>query len=265
MCFCFPFRVDLTDVYFLFQRALEEMLNTAELPTTLVHPGPGLWEGFPSPEFVSQYSPEAGEDGLLMQMMVDHAQGTSLDVQGEAWHDAIIDGISWEEEVQTDRDYVSNNMGTLNDGMGQFAMENVAGSGFDDVVAGDFLEVNDILGPVGSQELSYPGETAIQLQPRRSHVTAMQMNSQGSSARRILLQQSQVPHGQVEDVTSFSNTWDGSFSAAGVGFGTEGGCPVLDSGMVSGCGIKNSMSISSGMTGGSQKCMKDARILEVLN
>ena len=262
--FLFLISVDLTDVCFLFQRALEEMLNMAELPTTLVHPGPGLWEGFPTPEYVSEYGPEYAEDGLLMQEMVDHAQGTSLDVQGEAWHDAIIDGISWEEEVQNDRDYVSSNMGTFNEGMGQFAMENVAGSGFDDVVAGDYLEVNDILGPAGSQELSYAGETAIQLQPRRSHVTAMHLNSQGSSARRILLQQSQVPHGQVEDVTSFSNTWDGGLSAAGVGFGTEGGHVVLDSGMLSGRGIKNSMLISSGVTGGSQKCMKDACILEVL-
>lgn len=228
--------MDLTDVFFLIQRALEEMLNMPEESTTVVHPGPGLWEGFPTPEFVSEYGLESAEDGLLMQEMVDHAQGTSLDVQGENWHDAFIDGFSWEEEVQNDRDYVSSNMGNFHDGLGQFAIENVAGPAFDDVVAGDFLEVNDILGPAGGQELSYPGETNIQLQPRRSHVTAMQLNSQGATARRILLQ-SQVPHGQVEDVTSFSNTWDGGLSAAGVGFDTEGGRAVLDSGMLSGRGI----------------------------
>lgn len=243
--FLLPISSGPNGCFLSFQRALEEMLNMGELPTTLVNPGPGLWEGFPAPEFVSEYGTESAEDGLLLQEMVDHAQGTggfaqgiSVDVQGEAWHDAFIDGISW-EDMLNDRDYVSSNMGNSNDGMGQFAMENVAGSGFDDLVTGDFLEVNDILGPAGGQELSYPGESNIQLRPRRSHVTAMQLNSQGAAARRILLRQSQVSHSQVEDVTSFSNTWDGGLSAAGVDFGTEGGRAVLDSGMLSGRGIKN--------------------------
>lgn len=223
------------------QKALEELLGEGAISTTLTFPAPGEWDGFPEPELelgeYGGYPPVSAEDDLLLQEMVDVAQetgfnqGASLDQQGgEAWRDAVIDGFPWGEEDQNDGDYVTNNLVSFNGGAVQYPMNSVSELGFDGVGTGDFLEMNDILGPAGGQEFFYPRETGIQLRPRRSSVTTMQLNSQGAAARRILLRR---PQSQVEDVASFdvSNTWDQDFSGGGVDVGTEVCRSILDKGM----------------------------------
>ena len=225
-------------MFFLLQKALEELLGEGAISTTLTFPVPGEWDVFPEPELeLGEYAPVSAEDDLLLQEMVDAAQetglnqGTSLDQQGgEAWRDAVIDRFPWEEEDHNDGDYVTNNMVSFNGGVGQFTMNSGSEFGFDDVSTGDFLEMNDILGPAGSQEFFYPRETGIQLRPRRSSLTTMPLNSQGAAARRILLRR---PQSQVEDVASFdvSNTWDEDFSGGGVDVGSEGCRSILDKGM----------------------------------
>jgi hypothetical protein len=222
------------------EKALEELLGEGVISTTLTFPGPGEWDGFPEPELeLGEYAPVSAEDDLLLQEMVDVAQvtglnqGTSLDQQGgEAWRDAVIDSFPWGEEDHNDGDYVTNNMVSFNGGVGQFTMNSASELGFDDVGTGDFLEMNDILGPAGGQEFFYPRETGIQLRPRRSSVTTMQLNSQGAAARRILLRR---PQSQVEDVASFdvSNTWDQDFSGGGVDIGTDGCRSILDKDLLS--------------------------------
>lgn len=222
-------------MFFVLQKALEELLGGEGISTTLTFPAPGEWDFFPEPD-LGEYAPVSAEDDLLLQDMVDVAQetglnqGTSVDQQGEAWRDAVIDSFPWGEEGLNHEDYVINNMVSFNGGVGQFAMNSASELGFDDVGTGDFLEINDILGPTGSQDFFYPTETGIQLRPRRSSVTTMQLNSQGAAARRILLRR---PHSQVEDVASFdvSNTWDQDFSGGGVDIGPEGGRSVIDTGM----------------------------------
>jgi hypothetical protein len=122
-----------------------------------------------------------GDDAGTMQEIVDTVQGQP---EEDLWKEAVIDS-NWmlEGGFPTDEAFAFPDSTGFGNGS-DYGMALVDGSMMGGVGSDDYLEINDLT----SEQEGFDGRgSGIQLRPPRSAPTVMQFDSQGDTARRMLL------------------------------------------------------------------------------
>ncbi|KAG0583714.1 hypothetical protein KC19_3G157600 [Ceratodon purpureus] len=162
---------------------LEEFLREESAHTGRVDD----WAEFP--EEVESFR----SDGVTMQEVLDHIEEPAVD---ESWKEAIIDNDlmfeggfinSVDLDAEEDVDFMGD---TFDCGI---SMSGAVGTD-------DYLEINDLTPELEGFDAS---GSAIQLRPPRDNAVAMQFDSQGDTARRMLLMR---PQASISLVGDFANT-----------------------------------------------------------
>lgn len=182
---------------------LEDLMAAEAALTGLTSPLSGDWDSFlPSDaELMAPFAnPSSADEELVLQEIVHRVQETTQQGSDVAdWRDLAIDTMS-DEELGIGEGYVQIDGGVAHNGGG--------GTGTLDGVDGDFVELNDLVGPVDLRTYVHPA-IQLRLRPVSSDPLVASPSDLGTARRRVFLQR-RIPELRVP--TSISELTDNSTS-----------------------------------------------------
>jgi hypothetical protein len=158
----------------------------------------GMAHGDDWPTFTDLFEDSRdGDDASTMQEIVETLQG---EPQEGLWREDVIDS-NWMIGVDYSNEEALNFPGSVSFGNDAHGSEYETSLGAPMGIAGsdDYLEINDLTSDFSS---FVPRASGIQLRPPRNNVMPMQFDSQGDTARRMLLMRPQASISHTEEPAS---------------------------------------------------------------